>query len=118
MGKCLLYALQGSWDKAEETGLVGLSIARESQDEWFTSLLLHVLGMGAALCSQWEKANNYLKDAQGSFEACGDSLGKCVVYWWLSYVAYAENNLPKMSANYDRFLDLVNTCLLYTSRCV
>lgn len=113
MGKCLLYALQGSWDKAEETGLVGLSIARESQDEWFTSLLLHVLGMGAALCSQWEKANNYLKDAQGSFEACGDSLGKCVVYWWLSYVAYAENNLPKMSANYDRFLDLVNTYEYY-----
>lgn len=109
MGKCLLYALQGSWDKAEEKGLVGLSIARQSKDEWFTSLLLHVLGMGAALCSQREKAYNYLKEAQDSFEVCGDSLGKCVVFWWLSYLAYTENSMLKMAANYDRFLDLVSS---------
>lgn len=109
MGKCLLFALQGSWDKAEESGLEGLSIARECKDEWFASLLLHVLGMGAALCSQREKAYTYLKEAQKSFEVCGDSLGKCVVFWWLSYMAYAENNTEKMAASYDRFLDLVST---------
>jgi len=109
MGKCLYFSQLGAWEDAQNYGLQGLDIAKKVQDNWFTAVLYHVLGIAAANCHHYNKAQLFFESALAEFEGCGDSFGKTLVFWWFSYLGYLQNNAEKFASNYHNYLSLAST---------
>lgn len=104
-GRSLMHALDGDWPAAKRMGLEGIKITETVQDEWFTAVLYHTLGMGAALCACFEEAEAYIMKALQLFERCRDVYGQAVGYWWLTYLGYQRQEPLAFIASYSRLLD-------------
>lgn len=104
-GRCLMYALDGNWQAAKRVGTEGIGITEKVHDDWFTAVLYHTLGMGAALCGRYEEANGYSEKALHLFQKCRDWFGQSVCYWWLTYEAYHTRDNVAFAACYSRLLE-------------
>ncbi|SMB99188.1 transcriptional activator domain-containing protein [Thermanaeromonas toyohensis ToBE] len=109
MGQCLTYSLEGDWLSAQRCGLEGIRVAEQVRDRWFAAMLYHCLGMAGACCGELKKAKEYLKTAKKLFTLCGDSFGKTVSAWWLSYIALKEGREEEFRENVSELLELCET---------
>lgn len=109
-GRCLIYALENDWEAARNCGVAGIEITQKVGDNWFTAILLHTLGMAAALCSRFNEAQEYLLKADRLFKWCSDTLGQTAVQWWLSYIFY---HMEKREFFLEAFDKLIKACDAY-----
>ncbi|MFY9173918.1 MAG: BTAD domain-containing putative transcriptional regulator [Peptococcia bacterium] len=106
VGQCLLNALEGDWQAAQECGLKGIAITEKVQDQWFTAVLQHSIGMAATICGKYDVAQGYLQQGGKLFERCGDSLGKTWCNWWLSYLYLQTQNYEDFAIAFSKLLEL------------
>lgn len=103
-GLCLLHALNGDWPSAKKIGMEGIQITEKVHDQWFTAILYHTLGMGAALCNVNSEAETFLLRALHLFEQCRDIFGQTACYWWLAFRAGKLKDREAFIQFYGRLL--------------
>ena len=103
-GQCLMYALDGDWAEAEQIGRRAIRITKAGDDDWFTAMLYHTLGMAATICDCPTKGEKYTQKALGLFEKCHDYLGMSACYGELSYQYYKLKQKNKFKNVYLTFL--------------
>lgn len=104
-GRSLMYALDGDWQAARRIGLEGIKITQKVHDEWFTAILYHTLGMGAALCGAFDESKQYLTEALRLFQKCRDLFGQTVCYWWYTFQAYQTRDQVLFMKSYNHLVD-------------
>lgn len=107
-GQCVMAALDGNWQEAEQIGLNAVSITENGHDYWFTAMLYHTLGMGAGLCVQYKEGEQYSKKALSLFKKCGDTLGQSASYWQLTYQYYHSKQDENFIKAYEKLLECCN----------
>jgi ATP/maltotriose-dependent transcriptional regulator MalT/DNA-binding SARP family transcriptional activator len=108
-GQCLVQALEGNWEKAEQLGLQVIAVTEKGHDEWFTAVMYHTLGMSAALCGKYRAGENYSQQALALFVKCRDYLGQAACYWQLAYQYYNLREADAFCRAYESLLELCRT---------
>ena len=97
-GLCMLYGhLAGDWAMARRFGTEGAQIAAKASDYWFHGFCLLSLGSSALVCGRPE-ADQYLLEAEESFQACGDAHGLALTRLWLAKAARKAGNWAAFDA--------------------
>lgn len=109
MGLCVLYGVQGEYEKAMAAGEKGLHETENVKDLWLSSLIQLCMGITSAYCQKYEEANAMLLTVEQQLERCGDAYGLMLTSFWKAYIAYESNEEETEVVEMRNFLERVQT---------
>lgn len=107
MGLCLLYGVEGEWERALEAGHAALRETERVKDIWLSSLITLTIGIASVYNEKYREAENLFAQAEELAKKCSDNFVQMYSYFWLSYVFFQTSNMEEFIKNISKFIDAV-----------
>ncbi|QST00272.1 transcriptional regulator [Pontibacillus sp. ALD_SL1] len=109
MGLCVLYGVQGNYEKAIEAGENGLYETELVRDVWLSTLIKLCMAIAAVYNRKYERAKEDLQIIEKQFHQCGDRYGLMLSSYWKAYISWELGDEESFQREMRIFLQRVQT---------
>ncbi|MCD5325818.1 MULTISPECIES: BTAD domain-containing putative transcriptional regulator [Pontibacillus] len=109
MGLCVLYGVQGQYEKAMETGERGLYETEHVQDVWLSTLIQLCMAIASVYSNKYEQAAEKLNGIEKQFHQCGDQYGLMLTSYWKAFIDWKTGDEESFEKEMRSFLQRVQT---------
>ncbi|PKR76890.1 transcriptional regulator [Halalkalibacillus sediminis] len=88
MGLCMLYGMNGEYEKALHAGQKGLRETEQVKDMWLSAVIRLCLAIAAFNCKRHTIANQFLEEARQHFKSCEDDYGLMASSFWAACLGF------------------------------
>jgi LuxR family transcriptional regulator, maltose regulon positive regulatory protein len=107
MGLCILFGLNGEFERAIEAGNLALIETNRVKDHWLSSLIILGMGLACTYNNRLAEALDYFDKAKQEFEECNDIFGEMVCHFWKAYMLFMINDFESFKNEMKLFLKSV-----------
>ncbi|MBO8157316.1 MAG: transcriptional regulator [Bacillaceae bacterium] len=104
MGLCILYGMQGEYEKAIEAGRKGLFETEKVKDVWLSALIQQCMAIAAIYSKKYDEAKKLLKETKDSFTLCHDDYGLMLSAFWNAYICFELQNWDEFAVWMREFI--------------
>jgi LuxR family transcriptional regulator, maltose regulon positive regulatory protein len=105
MGLCVLYGIEGVFEKAIEYGKQALQETELVNDAWLSSYIQLCMGIMSIYAEKYDEAFQWLEKTYDHFHFCGDQYGITLTHLWRSILFFQLEKWPQFR---DAFTNFIN----------
>jgi LuxR family transcriptional regulator, maltose regulon positive regulatory protein len=104
MGLCVLYGVNGEFERAIDAGKQALTETDKVQDHWLSSLITLCMGITCTYNDRNLEALKYFDQAETAFLECKDVYGEMLCHFWKANIFYHTRKESEFKTEMNIFL--------------